>query len=238
MPDLHRAGAFRACAVGVLSLLLASGAVAAEPGRPAARGPEALHDLQANPQERVDTVLFDLRGDSPSPHRDPAAYRKEASVVFACWSLSQRRCRDEVLRLQAAGHDKAFYLTGTPHEWVASAIAIDNATPERLAAELRDLRTIPVADLASARKDGTEFTLVDVRVGLGDRDARIAGAIAMPPAMVTEKKALLPKNGWIVLYDGGDGSAERTAAELRAGGYAMAVALAGGYPAWVMSEQR
>jgi rhodanese-related sulfurtransferase len=158
--------------------------------------------------------------------------------VFACWSLSQRRCRDEVLRLQAAGHEKAFYLTGTPHEWVESAIAIDNAAPERLAAELRQWRTIPVSDLASARKDGTEFTLIDVRAGLGDRDARIAGAIAMPPAMVSEKKALLPKHGWIVLYDGGDGSADRIAGELRAAGYPMAMVLAGGYPAWVTSEQR
>jgi rhodanese-related sulfurtransferase len=201
-------------------------------------GPEALHDLQADPRERVDTVLFDARGESPTPHRAPADYRREASVVFACWSLSQRRCRDEVLRLQAAGHEKAYYLSGTPYEWVESGIAIDNVTPARLAAELQLLRTIPVADLASARKDGTDFMLIDVRPGLREQDARIAGAIAMPPAQLVDKKGLLPRHGWIVVYDGGDGAAERTVQELRAAGFPMAVSLVGGYPAWVTSEQR
>ena len=98
--------------------------------------------------------------------------------------------------------------------------------------------SVGVADLASALKDGTEFTLVDVRSGLDDKAARIEGAIAMPPVVLSEKRQMLPKHGWIVLYDGGDGAAVAAAAELRAAGFPMAVALAGGFPAWVTSEQR
>lgn len=107
-----------------------------------------------------------------------------------------------------------------------------------LSARLHELRSISVQDLASARKDGAEFVLIDVRSGLRDNDATIEGALIMPPVMLSEKRDMLPKNGWIVLYDGGDGTAESSANELREAGFPMVVALAGGFRAWVTSDQR
>jgi rhodanese-related sulfurtransferase len=203
-------------------------------------GPEAVRDMQndATQAQRSEIVSFD---DSPDAHRmapDPKHFPKDVNLIYACWSLSQRRCKDAVLSAQSAGHEQAFYLTGTPQEWVSIGLKFSDYPADTLKAKLAALSLITVKDLASARKDGTEFTLIDVRSGLKDSDTKIDGAIAMPPVLISEKRAMLPKKGWIVLYDGGNHVADSSAAELRQAGFPMAVTLAGGYPAWVSSDQR
>lgn len=217
----------------VLSALVASAATGAI-------GPEAVHDMQADPthSQRVEVISLDADGVAPQPIPSAKTFPRDVSLVYACWSLSQRHCKDEVLRAQEVGHDKALYLTGTPKEWVTSGVTFSDMPAALLKARLANMLTISVRDLSSARKDGTEFTLVDVRSGLRDGDARIEGALNLPPVLLTEKQGLLPKNGWIVLYDGGNHVAESSAAELRQAGFSMAVALDGGYPAWVTSDQR
>lgn len=203
-------------------------------------GPEAVRDMQNDPtqSQRSETVSLD---DSPDSHRlapDPNHFPKDVNLIYACWSLSQRRCKDAVLGAQSAGHERAFYLTGTPQEWVSIGLKFSDYPADVLKAKLAALSLISVKDLASARKDGTEFVLIDVRSGLKDNDTKIDGAIAMPPVLISEKRAMLPKKGWIVLYDGGNHVADSSAAELRHAGFPMAVSLAGGYPAWVSSDQR
>jgi len=227
MSDLLVAGAKRACLLGLLFSFAA--AAWADP-----IAPEGVHDLQVDPAQRVNVILVE-DGSVLPPVAD---FPRNSTVVFACWSLSKRRCRDETLKLQAARHEHTYYLTGTPVEWVAARLAVDQVPQAQLETRLKDLKSITAADLASARRDATEFTLVDVRQGLHEHDARIDGAIAMPSGQVLEKREMLPKNGWIVVYDAGDGRAESTVAALHADGFPMAVVLAGGYPAWVRSEQR
>jgi rhodanese-related sulfurtransferase len=237
MRYLNRAGALRACAVGVLLLVgaTAAHAVDAPAAEPAgAIAPEGVRDLVADGAQRVELILLEDKG----VMRPVDDFGHRTTVVFACWTLSKRRCREEALRLQADRKERTYYLTGTPVEWVAAKLAFDQVPQPQLEARLRDLTSITAADLASARRDATEFTLLDVRSGVREHDARIDGAIAMPSGRILDKRAMLPKNGWIVVYDAGDGRAESTAAALRAEGFPMAVALAGGYPAWVRSEQR
>jgi rhodanese-related sulfurtransferase len=234
MPDLLAAGAFRACALGLLSLFAAASA-AANP-----IGPEAVRELQADASgaHRVEIVSIGEFLDPGRPIVQADRFAPDVNVIYACWSLSKRRCREEVLRGRAQGREKVFYLTGTPQEWVATKVAFPDAPQAALDARMQALTRISVRDLASARQDGTEFTLLDLRRGVRDEDARIDGAILVPPALLREKLELLPKRGWIVLYDGGDGSADAYAVELRMAGFPMAVVLDGGYPAWVTSEQR
>jgi rhodanese-related sulfurtransferase len=220
--------------VGILSFVLAP-AVLAGP-----LGPEAVHDLQVDPTHAQRVEIVSIQDNVPGPREILPAERfpRDVTVVYACWSLSQRPCRDEVLRADASSRDKVFYLTGTPREWVAAKLSFPDMPQGMVEARLRMLDSISVTDLASARKDGTEFTLLDLRPNVGENSARIDGAIAVPPGLLREKMALLPKNGWIVLYDGGDHSADAAAVELRAAGFPMAVVLAGGFPAWVTAEKR
>jgi len=201
-----------------------------------------VHDLQADKtgSQRVEVFLIDAGAEAGAQPALPDASRfsPDVNIVFACWSLSKRRCRDEVLRQRNDRHPKVFYLTGTPHEWVTAGIAFSQFPPALAAAKLKAMTTISVADLASARKDDTEFTLIDVRTGLDPAGARIDGAIVMAPVELSEKRAMLPKHGWIVLYDDGGTRAAASAAELRLAGFPMAVSLDGGFPAWVTSEHR
>jgi rhodanese-related sulfurtransferase len=234
MPQTIAAGALRACFLGLFSLFATASAVAGP------IGPEVVREMQADASgsHRVEIVSIGEFLDPGRPVVQAERFAPDVNVVYACWSLSKRRCREEVLRGRAQGRDKVFYLTGTPREWVATRLAFPDAPQAALEARMQALSRVTVRDLASARQDGTEFTLLDLRRGVRDEDARIDGAILVPPAMLREKLDLLPKNGWIVLYDGGDGSADAYATELRMAGFPMAVVLDGGYPAWVTSEQR
>lgn len=118
MAGLQGAGAHGAFACGLLLAV-------AGPAMAGAIGPEAIREMQADPthSQRVEIVSLDgeIRTDRPVPAA--ADFPKDFHVVYACWSLSQRRCKDEVLRAHSKGHERASYLTGTPQEWVAAKIA-------------------------------------------------------------------------------------------------------------------
>jgi rhodanese-related sulfurtransferase len=230
---LSGVGAHSAFAYGLL--LAVVGPVMAGP-----IGPEAIREMQADPTHSRRVEIISIDGEVRASRPIPAAtdFSKDVHVVYACWSLSQRRCKDEVLRAASKGRDRTFYLTGTPQEWVAAKIAFPEHAVEMQDVRLRELRTISVQDLASARKDGAEFALIDVRSGLQGTDATIEGALVIPPVMLSERRDLLPRNGWIVIYDGGDGTAESVATELREAGFSMVVTLNGGFRAWVTSDQR
>jgi rhodanese-related sulfurtransferase len=235
MTSLTTVGALRACLLGVLFF-------AAPDAFAQAMGPEAVHDMQTDKTgaQRVEVLLLDA-GAKPGTQPalpDASRFPPDVNIVYACWSLSKRRCRDEVLRQNDERHPKISYLTGTPHEWVATGISFSQVPPAMLAAKLKAMTTVSVEDLASARKDATEFTLIDVRAGLDDAGAGIDGAIRMAPVELSEKGAMLPKNGWIVLYDDGGNTAAAAAEQLRLAGFPMAVSLEGGFPAWITSERR
>lgn len=91
---------------------------------------------------------------------------------------------------------------------------------------------IPVEKLASWRKEGKDFLLLDVREHDEVQTAFIAGAHHIPMGEVPGRINELPKEKEIVVMCHHGGRSERVAAFLEAQGFPDAINLEGGINAW------
>jgi rhodanese-related sulfurtransferase len=86
---------------------------------------------------------------------------------------------------------------------------------------------------AGELRDSAGMTIVDIRKNPDDR--QIPGSLQMAGAALESAAPPFPKDDPVVLYCGSGNSCSRVAASLRERGY-DAVALEGGYAAWLEAE--
>lgn len=100
--------------------------------------------------------------------------------------------------------------------------------------ELPMVRTIPARTLKDWLHDAREIALFDVREHGRYGESHLFYAVPLPYSRLEiDAPRLAPRRGVrLVVYDGGEGVAERAAARLQAIGYSDVHVLQGGTPAW------
>jgi rhodanese-related sulfurtransferase len=188
--------------------------------------PEATKEMQNSGQAML-LVNTDLQGTSvPAPKSD-----QQQIIVYFTSSISTSPAQKAAQTARGKGFAKAYWLSGTPSEWVANGL--------RLPGVKLPSGPIPVSvnDLAAAMKDDGELQLIDLR-GQGDSRYDFPHATKVMPHEVQAASARWSKSRWLVLIDGGDRVATPIAEQLRADGFELVCVLDGGYPAWTAANTK
>lgn len=160
-----------------------------------------------------------------------AGGRAEGNRVYYSTTLSIRAAKDAALRDRRAGL-QARWLLGNPAQWTHSRLPrlqqVEHEVP---------LRVTP-AELALALADAVDMQVVDVRSREQFDVATIANAEALLPHEFEVELERFSNRRWLLLIDQGDGIADALARTAHAKGFGLVAVIDGGFPAWVVAEQR
>lgn len=152
------------------------------------------------------------------------------SLVVYDDGLGTREARRAAEELRRAGHRDVQVLAGGIVAWEARGypgVAPRGVMPIPL------VQPVTAARLAQARADGVRFVLVDVRTLEEFLGGHLPAAIHGPPIQLDGALAGVAPEEIVIVYDNGDGEAERQAERVRRRGSRVVRYLFGGVPGWL-----
>lgn len=191
--------------------------------------PDAVKELQ---QKKASFIFYKV---SSSAENQPfhVSQNKELKTIYFSEGFPEHQVRFIVEKNRDAGVAGSYWLTGTPVEWQEKGLnfpqpLIFNKRPQAISSRV----------LADAIKDDVPLEIIDLRPEEEYRLNHIKGARQLMPHQVTTQLSTFPKNRWLVFVDAGGRVGETIASEMIARGYPLSVHLRGGFPAWLMPDNK